>query len=32
MFELSAFFIATGSIFVSVLFACRQDSDTTPQI
>jgi hypothetical protein len=29
MFTLSAFFLAAGSVFVSVFFACRQDIDTT---
>jgi hypothetical protein len=32
MFTLSAFFLAAGSVFASVLFACRQDIDTTPGI
>jgi hypothetical protein len=32
MFTLSAFFLAAGSVFVSVFVACRQDIDTTPGV
>jgi hypothetical protein len=28
MFELTAFVLASGSVLVSVFFACRQDIDT----